>query len=191
MRRLLLKITAVVFVCGFFTYWYFMFTGPQMQHQIHIRAYEQRMPLPPSGAVPVEPDGQALPSARQAATRERPVPDTPDNRARGKVYYEYYCIFCHGESGQGNGPVGNGYMPKPTDLRDPKVLRKSDGELFVSMLTGPGHEPVLSRVIPQGHRWYLVLYVRALRETPASPVQEANRPHQVGENQIPIHKSQS
>ena len=36
----------------------------------------------------------------------------------------------------------------------------SDGQLFQAMLTGPGHQPVLERVVPPEHRPYLVLYVR-------------------------------
>lgn len=147
---------------GVLVYFYIMFQGPRMQVQPSIRTYERTMPLPAESIVPVEPDERAVPSAEQAAGMQNPLPDTEQNRDRGKVYYEYYCVFCHGQSGQGDGPVGYSYMPAPADFHDPKVLKKSNGELMRSMLTGAGHEPVIPRIVLPGHRWYLVMYIRAL-----------------------------
>ena len=31
--------------------------------------------------------------------------------AIGKNVYGYYCAFCHGTDGAGNGPVGRSYVP--------------------------------------------------------------------------------
>ncbi|HEX8950181.1 MAG TPA: hypothetical protein VF790_14530 [Dissulfurispiraceae bacterium] len=151
------------------TYFILMFDNPHMIVQPHIRAYERQMPLPPDGAVPVEPDNKLPPAAAQAAGMRSPLQDTPVNRARGKVYYDYYCVFCHDEDGRGNGPVGYSYMPKPADLHNPAIMRKSDGELLRGMLTGIGHEPVLARVVPVQHRWYIVLYMRALGAMAGQP----------------------
>ncbi len=156
---------------GVLIYFYIMFQGPHMQVQPHIRAYQQSMPLPPKGIVPVEPDKHAVPSAGQAAGMRNPVPDNQANRDRGKVYYSYYCIFCHGGNGQGDGPVGYSYMPAPTDLHEQKVLQQSDGSLMRGMLTGIGHEPVLPRVVPPEQRWYLVTYLRALGKTERVPAE--------------------
>jgi len=99
---------------------------------------------------------------RSGRSRSSPRWRRPRRRARGRIYYDYYCVFCHGTDGRGNGPVGQSYMPKPSDLTDPSVQRQSDGELLRKSLTGTGHEPVLARVIPPEHRWYLVSYVRSL-----------------------------
>ena len=88
--------------------------------------------------------------------------DTAADRARGKVYYDYYCVFCHGDKGDGNGPVGESYVPVPADLRAAKIQAYADGELLRAMLVGTGHEPVLGRVVHPEHRWYLVLYVRSM-----------------------------
>ncbi|MBI4686897.1 MAG: c-type cytochrome [Nitrospirae bacterium] len=35
---------------------------------------------------------------------------------RGKVLYERYCAFCHGKTGEGNGPAGHVLFPKPRDF---------------------------------------------------------------------------
>ncbi len=149
-------------VVAFFT---ILFIGPHMRVQQHIRAYQRIMPLPPEGMVPAEPDRYAVPSAEHAADMRNPVPGDPASQNRGRVYYNYYCVFCHGENGQGDGPVGYSYMPAPTDLHAARVLNMTDGELMRAMLLGIGHEPVLPRVVLPDHRWYLVTYVRALGKT--------------------------
>ena len=136
-----------------------LLVGPRMKGQPNIRAYQARVPPPPAGVVPVEP---ALYHA------EKPHSDP---LAAGKVYYQYYCQMCHGASGDGNGPVGQSFMPAPTDLRAAKVQSLSDAQLLRAMLTGSGHEPAASPagrravveyiVLPE-HRGYLALYVRSL-----------------------------
>jgi mono/diheme cytochrome c family protein len=140
---------------------YVVFSGPRIRNQPHIRAYQAELPLPPSNTVPAEVTS-IPPLAGDVATRNNPLPATVDNVARGKVYYQYYCLFCHGEKGDGNGPVGESYVPRPSDLRSAKIQSYRDGELLLSMLRGVGHEPVLERVVLPEHRWYLTLYVRSL-----------------------------
>ena len=145
---------------------YVLYEGPRMRMQPNLRAYQAEVPPMPGGAVPtgtpdVAPNGRA-PAAEEALGMANPVPASGDSVARGKVYYQYYCVFCHGDSGDGNGPVGQSYVPKPTDLRTPKISGYSDGQLLRAMLAGVGHEPVLEKVVPPEHRWPLVNYVRTL-----------------------------
>ncbi len=138
---------------------YILYNGPRMKVQTNVRAFQAQVPKMPEGVVPVE-TRAALPSEAEAKTLKNPLEPTADAVARGKVYYEYYCIFCHGEKGDGNGPVGQSYVPKPSDLSDPKIQAYSDGDMLVKMLIGVGHEPVLERVVLPEHRWPLVLYMR-------------------------------
>jgi len=156
---------------GTLMYFYIMFQGPRMQVQPHIRAYQRTMPLPPQGIVPLERDTHAVPQSSEAAGMKNPVPLGQAVLDRGKTYYDYYCVFCHGENGQGDGPVGYSYMPVPADLHAPKIAAMSDGELLRAMLLGIGHEPTLPRVVLPGHRWYLVSYVRTLGRTPRAPAE--------------------
>jgi mono/diheme cytochrome c family protein len=140
---------------------YVLYEGPRMTVQHHIREFQMIMPGRAQGTVPVvAPD--LIPLAAKAAGLKSPLQATPDNRARGRVYYEYYCVFCHGGSGAGDGPVGQSYTPKPSDLRSEKIAGYNDGELLRSIFTGIGHEPVLGRVVAPEHRWFLVLFVRSL-----------------------------
>ena len=139
----------------------FLLTGPHMYVQPHIRTYEAPMPPTPAGAVPVDPL-PTIPSPEEAAALKSPVAATEESLARGKVYYQYYCLMCHGEAGAGDGPVGESYIPVPADLRTPKVRTMSDGLLLRAMFLGEGHEPVLAYTIRPEHRWYLVAYTREL-----------------------------
>lgn len=138
-----------------------LYEAPRMTVQHHIRDFQMIMPAPAAGTVPVTLP-ERLPTASEAAKLKNPLQPTPQNYAAARVYYTYYCVFCHGDYGDGNGPVGQSYVPRPADLRSERVARYGDGELLLAMMTGIGHEPVLERVVPPEHRWYLVSYVRSL-----------------------------
>ena len=139
-----------------------VFTGPRMRVQSNIRTFQATFPPMPEGTVPVVDKRPSVPSAEEAASLENPLSPASANVAKGEVYYGYYCVFCHGPAGDGDGPVGRSYVPTPGDLRTRRVRDLSDGQLLRRMLTGTGHEPALNRVILPEHRWYLVLYVRSL-----------------------------
>jgi len=149
---------------------YVLYEGPRMRMQPNVRTYQAEVPPMPAGAVPADsPDAAPnpkAPPAEAAASTINPVPVTGESIARGKVYYQYYCIFCHGEAGDGNGPVGQSYVPKPADLHAPKITGYSDGQMLRAMLVGVGHEPVLEKVVPEEHRWPLVNYLRVLGAPP-------------------------
>ena len=100
---------------------------------------------------------------------------TAGDIARGRVYYTYYCIQCHGGRGDGTGPVGESLFPPPADLRSPRAQARSDDQLLRAMLTGPSHEPVLEYTVLPEHRWWLVLYVRALAEVGSRQPAVGNR----------------
>lgn len=175
---------------------YVLYEGPRMRMQPNVRAYQAEVPPMPGGTVPVGPPEAAppgnstagvtpangtagvppalsdvapnckTPTAEAATAMANPVPATGESVARGKVYYQNYCVFCHGDAGDGNGPVGQSYVPKPSDLRTPKISGYSDGQMLRAMLVGVGHEPVLEKVVPEEHRWPLVDYVRTLGASP-------------------------
>ena len=140
---------------------YLLVTAPRMTVQQHVRDFQMIMPGRPAGTATVVPP-DTLPSAAEAASLKSTLQANAENLTRARVYYHYYCVFCHGDSGAGDGPAGQSYAPKPADLRSQKIAGYGDGQLLRSMLTGIGHEPVLARIVPPEHRWYLVLFVRSL-----------------------------
>jgi hypothetical protein len=160
MKKALMILIALIVLIVLGVSAYLMLTGPRMREQPHITTYEMALPMLTPGSMPVRP---AWPPAneRMAAMRN-PLLPTPQNVSRGKTYYGYYCQFCHGSTGDGNGPVGQSYVPTPSDLRLQKARSYSDGQLLRAMLTGPGHDPVLQRVERPEHYWYLVLAVREM-----------------------------
>lgn len=141
---------------------YLMFSGPRMRIQPKIIPLQAQMPALPQGVMPASVELPAIPSPEAAAQLRNPLPDTDRTRQTGRVYYGYYCAFCHGQTGRGDGPVGQSYAPVPTDLSTPQVQALSDGALYRAMLTGVGHDPVLPQVIHPDDRWYLVSYIRTL-----------------------------
>lgn len=140
---------------------YVIYKGPRMTSQHHIRDFQMSLANQPADTVAVHAP-PPLPAAAPAAAARNPLPASADNLARARVYYQYYCVFCHGVGGTGDGAVGQSYFPRPTDLLGAKVSAASDGALLRAMLTGVGHEPVLERIVPPEHRWYLVLHLRSL-----------------------------
>ena len=132
-----------------------LMTGPDMKVQQSLTSYDARMPVLPADSVPAQP-GLFFPSERQDGKAATP------KLSRGKFSYDAYCVFCHGERGDGEGPVGQSFAPGPGDLRTDKVRTMDDTALMRAMLTGTGHDPVLSRVVPPDDRPSLLLYVRAL-----------------------------
>lgn len=133
-----------------------------MRTQPNLRPFQFASPVMSPGSVPVYNLYEKLPDKAQADKLKNPIPFTKENCSKGKVYYGYYCAFCHGDKGDGSGPVGYSYVPAPSDLRTSKVQSQSDGLLLVSMLTGTGHSPMLERIVLPEYRWYIVLYLRLL-----------------------------
>ena len=161
-KKMLIRAIGTAVLVGGTTWFFLVFSGPRMTVQPHIRTYQRIMPLPSPGSVPLEAP-PPLPTAAQAANMKNPLPATKENIDDGKVYYTIFCLACHGEYGDGNGPVGQEYMPAPSDLRSGHPASLSDGMLLCASLTGIGHEPVLEKVVYPEDRWYIVLYIRNLQ----------------------------
>jgi len=142
---------------------YLMFSGPRMRVQPKLLPYQALMPPTPEGTVPVAAQSALVPLAEVVGQLRNSLPDTALTRETGRVYYGYYCAFCHGQTGHGDGPVGYSYTPAPTDLTLSRVQALSDGALYRAMLTGVGHEPVLGHVMRPQATWYIVSYVRVLQ----------------------------
>jgi len=131
---------------------------PEMKVQPKLQTHDARMPLPPPGTV----------------TIEQPTPvrffDVADARAvaSGRVYYGYYCLPCHGTTGDGRGPVGESYHPAPRDLRAPGIHARANDQLRHAMFTGTGHQlenngpRILQITIPPEHAGPLIAHVRTL-----------------------------
>jgi hypothetical protein len=143
--------------------------GPRMREQVSVHPYQFQMPDMPAGTVPTTGRPMTLVAAA-AKSGTNPLQTTPANLRNGGIYYGYYCRMCHGTTGDGNGPVGQSYVPKPADLTSPAVTGLSDGALYDGMLHGVGHDPVMVQTVLPQHRWPLVMYVRQLSTPPVQAI---------------------
>ena len=142
-------------------------TGPTMDLQPHLLSYQTLGGIPPAFSVPVE-------ESRQESGVLAPEPDRKPSVESGHVFYGYYCLACHGTTGDGNGPVGESFLPRPSDLRAPAYSALSDSELAVRMLGGVGHsvvrsgsrQAILVTIVPHSQVPDLAAYVRRLCVSP-------------------------
>jgi len=107
----------------------------------------------------------ATPEGALRAGRElrNPVPRSNDALERGRVLYETFCAVCHGERGQGDGPLVP-RIPNPPSYTSARVRMMAPGEIFHVISRGSGRMPSYAAQIPYDERWFLVLYVAELRE---------------------------
>jgi hypothetical protein len=88
------------------------------------------------------------------------------NIDEGREQYELFCLVCHGEKGDGNGPlVQTGKYPaKPRSLIDSYVQNKPDGEVFhvITMGSVSGLMGSYGTQVHLMNRWKIVLYIREL-----------------------------
>ncbi len=131
-----------------------------------VRTYEAELPTPPEGTVFVgAPRHYDLLAADTMLTN--PLQPTPEVLERGEVLYLQFCVMCHGEAGAGDGPVvgENRLPPLPTlNLLSERAMNDlSDGYIWGMIANGRGVMPAYRR-IPEGDRWQIVEYVRALQD---------------------------
>lgn len=101
----------------------------------------------------------------EAAKVKNPVAASPDSIAAGKEVYEKNCRNCHGDTGKGDGKMGEQLDPKPSNLTDADWKHGStDGELFKVISEGAAKTGMKA----YGHKltehqiWDVINYVRSI-----------------------------
>ncbi len=101
-----------------------------------------------------------------------PVANSSENIAKGKYNFEIYCAICHGNSGEGNGPiVVSEKFPAvpPSYFKDP-VLSLPDGKMFFSIHFGKNMMGSYATQLNQTERWEIIGYIRFMQEQKSGPV---------------------
>ena len=98
---------------------------------------------------------------------KNPAKASPESIAAGKEIYTKRCIFCHGETGKGDGPVAASTKgTKPSNLADAKWDHGStDGEIFVAIRDGIGPKFDMKGSkgkISDPEIWNVVNFIRSL-----------------------------
>ena len=136
----------------------------RMRETPAVRPHEEPLIRVESGIVPVT-GGEAVYRASPGAVLTSPLDaNDPQVTLRGKAVYFTFCAQCHGPNYDGNGTVGQSFMPLPTDFRIPAVQSKPAGELFKSVSYGNpgGRQPPLETTITIEDRWSVVAFVKSL-----------------------------
>ncbi len=129
------------------------------------QVYTNKSSVPTQGKEPFSPpeDISELVQARlKAGTLKNPVAKTGKSLNRGKYQYDIHCAICHGEQGQGDGPVGKKYVPDPMNLTLDYVQIQPDGQLFYTISHGSIAMPYYRDSIPAVDRWHVINYIKSV-----------------------------
>ena len=94
----------------------------------------------------------------------KPPKKTPELLNAGKKLFEVNCVSCHGEKGDGKGPVGMALTPHPSDFAEPlKNWPNTKGKperIFEVISKGiPNSAMVGWPQLSEKERWGLVYFV--------------------------------
>jgi len=104
-----------------------------------------------------------------------PVRPTMADLQRGRIVFRIYCHPCHGEFGEGDGPVvGPDRLPAPPSLTSDIVKKYPGGEIYHIITKGRDRMPGYEEQIPREDRWKAVWFVRALGRATEMAPEEAN-----------------
>lgn len=107
---------------------------------------------------------RATPEDALRAGRElrNPVPGSPDALAQGRALYGTFCSVCHGEQGQGDGPLVP-RIPNPPSYTSERVRALAPGHILHVITYGSGRMPSYAAQIPLEQRWLIVHHVGVLQ----------------------------
>jgi mono/diheme cytochrome c family protein len=88
---------------------------------------------------------------------------SPAARQRGAALYAINCQCCHGETGNGEGPVSRRGFPAPLSFLKPQAMDMKDGEMFHILTFGKGNMPAHALQLAAADRWAVILHVRVLQ----------------------------
>ncbi|MDO8690271.1 MAG: cytochrome c, partial [Dehalococcoidia bacterium] len=140
---------------------------PEMHYAPFYRPQEPARLSPPADAVPIT--GKETPyTLEEAKLLESPLPQTPENLARGVQVFMVNCAVCHGATGRGNGPMSDRFAAagatRPADYTSDDIRSTSDGELFFSITNGLGFMPRFGPILPADDRWAAIQYIHATQQ---------------------------
>lgn len=154
-----------VFPASTNTYPIDLFTS--MHYQEGFRTNEPpRFGMPEDG-VPISGRDPAY-AAGEIGQLENPVEATEESIARGQTLYQVNCQVCHGETGQGNGPMLEFMTPyganPPADLTQQRLQDAPDSHFYNVITNGlPPYMPPFGNLIPGSDIWDIINYVRSLQ----------------------------
>ena len=96
---------------------------------------------------------------KDAARQANPVAFTAESQTRGKVYYNNYCLACHGKDARGDGVTGTSLKPPPPDLWKSKKSH-TDGDFFWKIQNGRGDMPSFKEDLSDEQVWDIINFIK-------------------------------
>lgn len=110
---------------------------------------------PPDGAVSIQ--GQSIIPGEFPIN---PVPPDETSLQRGQILYQLHCALCHGDGGQGDGPLADYFARTPGNLGGSRVAAEFDGSVYLAIQQGFGEMPSLHENLTVRERWDVINYTR-------------------------------
>jgi mono/diheme cytochrome c family protein len=127
-----------------------------MEDNIAIGYQEGPRMSPPEDSVPIQ--GQAV------IPEEFPLNSVIADEIslqRGNILYQIHCELCHGEFGQGDGPLAEYFARTPENLGGERAAAEFDGSVYLAIQQGFGEMPSLAENLTDRERWDVVNYIRS------------------------------
>ena len=129
----------------------------------------------PQRSVPVAGTTTYIKDQQAANNMINPTSADGKSVARGGRLFAIYCTPCHGQSGTGDGLVGEKLLMKPWNLTNSNDTHKwdvkeyGDGYIFGYMSLGGAVMPSYANDLSASERWDVVNYIRIeLQKAPAA-----------------------
>jgi mono/diheme cytochrome c family protein len=170
--------TIVLLACGPGVAWSFPWSI-DMFRSVAIQPLEVAPRVMPEGTLPVNTGQPPMDLETATIKAHNPFKPTLQNLAHGKELYDNNCAPCHGDNGDGNGPVAHllrahGFEPK--NLLTGVTKNLPDGYIYGYIRDGGIHMPSYGDAMNSDERWDVVMYVRDLEAQAAkTPAKTASR----------------
>lgn len=122
-----------------------------------------------------------------------PFPASPETLAEGERLYMINCAVCHGQTGEGNGPIVvndkivNTFPPPPSYFSE-QLINLPEGKMFHTIQYGKNLMGSYASQVDRKEAWMIIHYIQALqaqhkmkeagKETSASATEGAAAPAQ-------------
>ena len=114
----------------------------------------------PAGRIAAGQDKWNVPAKAKGV--KNPVAANDQSVKKGQELFKANCTMCHGEKGQGDGPLAASLTPKPASINKQTIGGQTDGELFWKISEGKPPMPAFKTSIPEKDRWAIVNFIRTL-----------------------------
>lgn len=109
---------------------------------------------------------------KMSATVKNPIDSisVADLKEAGRLF-NINCAICHGEKGDGNGPIStSGKIGGIANLTLDNYVKMTDGTMFHSITYGKNNMGSYASQLDRKQRWMVIMYIRTLQPKPVEKI---------------------